>query len=295
MMDIIKEKPILKEDEFYSVFHYYNAKFDYPLHNHDEYEINFVYNTTGQRIVGDSKEEFSDIDLVLLGPNLPHFWKAPTQKKTEVLTIYFSLDTFNTLIINKKGFSPIKEMLQRSNRGIKFSKETTFQVKDMMYKLLKLKEFEGAIHFFTFLHDLAISEDQELLASTTYDLGDVVSGYKSRRIDYACKYIKDNFHDQISLKSLAADIGMSETSFSHFFKKRTKRNFVNYLNEVRIGQATKLLIETTHNISEISYMCGFNNLSNFNRKFKEYKMQTPKEFRTTLTKLHSENLVNMLN
>ncbi len=137
--------------------------------------------------------------------------------------------------------------------------------------------FDSLLELLSILYDLSISRNQKLLSSSSY-----VNKYessKSRRIKKVTDYIYDNYADQIKLKEVADLVNMSETAFSHFFKKRTHRSFSELLHDVRVGNATRLLIESEKSMAEIGYECGFNNLSNFNRIFKKKKGCTPSEFK----------------
>ncbi|MGN6419223.1 MAG: helix-turn-helix domain-containing protein [Pseudobacter sp.] len=289
MSTIIRETTPLQEDDLFALFRHSQAKFDYPLHIHSEYEINMVCNTSGKRIIGDSIEPFADLDIILVGPNLPHLWKAPTFNETTVITIYFEDTIVSSPLFMKKMFTPIREMLLRSSRGLDFSPETKYRIKDRLFQLSQSHGFNTGLDFFSLLYELATSPGQRSLASPSYDVNTIRDESKSGRIAAICRYIEENYHQDISLKSLADQIKLSESAFSHLFKKRTSRSFVEYLNEVRIGQATKMLLETTLTISEISYRCGFNNLSNFNKMFRKLKKQTPSEYRKSLSQITTRN------
>lgn len=121
--------------------------------------------------------------------------------------------------------------------------------------------------------------------SNFYDSNEIMASSKSRRITKVCEYIEENFQEQIKLSDVAQLVNMSDSAFSHFFKKKTGCSFIDYLNSVRIGKASKMLFDTTHSINEICYSCGFNNLSNFIRIFKKIKGSTPSEYRSKLQQI----------
>lgn len=270
--------PLVKEDLFV-LLNNMKAKFDYPTHYHSDYELNLVMNTSGKRIVGDSVENFSDCDLVLIGPGVPHAWKAPTYDDTHVITVQFHEEMYNSFILTKRVFEPIRELLSRSKRGILFTGQTMESVKERLISLSKKRGFATALDFYSILNDLAIADGQRLLAGPTYDSTILVRQSKSRRIEKICKYIEDNYGRDITLKEIADLVNMSESAASHFFKKRTSRSFITYLTDVRMGHASRLLAETSLNVSTIAYECGFSNIANFNRTFKKYHNQTPSEYR----------------
>jgi len=182
-------------------------------------------------------------------------------------------------------FAHIKDMLLRSNSGISFSEETKQKIKDRLFLLSKSNGFNTGLEFFSILNDLATSDKQQMLTSIAYNSGEINSELKSKRVAAICKYIENNYNTEITLKEVAQKSNMSESNFSHLFKKCTTRNFISYLNEIRISNATKMLLETSLSISEICYNCGFNNLSNFNRVFLKYMKQTPSQFRESLKEI----------
>jgi YesN/AraC family two-component response regulator len=124
-----------------------------------------------------------------------------------------------------------------------------------------------------------------MLLESNSNLDFAIRESKSRRINKVITYIQEHFQEEITLSYIAGSLGMSESAFSHFFKKRTNRSFVDYLNDIRVGHASKLLYETTHTIAEVCYTSGFNNVSNFNRIFKKKKGQTPSTYRKNIQKI----------
>ena len=214
MKEIQKEIiPISKEDLFI-VLNHPNANFDYSVHYHPEYEINLVMNTSGERIVGDSIQEYKNLDLVMIGPNLPHAWKGNIIEGNHVITVQFSEELLNLPILQKRIFSQIKKLLSDSQKGITFSSKTQNSVKDKFIALTKMKGFQTVIEFFSILHELSIS-DYFRLASNNYDIYDIIRDSKSRRITKACDFIKANLHEQIRLGEIANLVNMSESAFSH--------------------------------------------------------------------------------
>ena len=277
MKNTIREITPLTEKDFFVVLYHPDAKFDYPTHYHPEYEINYVEHATGTRIVGESVSHYKDVDMVMVGPDIYHSWQSETGGADLVVTIQFQKDLLPASFQNKNLFIPIREMLERSHRGIEFSKETIALVAPKLKSLIHANGFISFVEFLNILHEMSISADQKILCSQTFS--PEMDMYKSRRIRLVCSYINKNFQDKIMISDLAELIGMTSSSFCHFFKKRTSKSFVDYLNEVRIGHASVQLIETTKTISEVCYNCGFNNVSNFNRIFRTKKGLTPSEFR----------------
>ena len=284
MKDIQKEITPISTDDLFIVLNHPNAKFDYPVHYHTDYEINLVMNTFGERIVGDSIESFNNMDLVMIGPNLPHAWKGEIVEGNHVVTIQFSDKLLNFPILEKRLFSSIKGLLIDSEKGICFSESTAQTVKEKILQLTRMQGFHTVLKFFSMLYDLSIA-DRQILVSNRYDTKDVVRNSKSRRIAKVCNYIENNIEESIKLGEVAALVNMSESAFSHFFRKKTNCTFIDYVNNLRIARACQMLTETSHTVAEICYSCGFNNLSNFIRIFKKKKGNTPSEYRTLLQQM----------
>lgn len=284
MKDFQKEITPIAEDDLFIVLNHPNAKFDYPVHYHTDYEINLVLNASGTRIVGDTEEKFGPVDLVMTGPNLPHAWKSASKEGHHVITIQFSEKILDFPILKKRLFSTIKELLVESRRGLSFPDSTNSLIIDKIVRLTRLQGFHTALEFFVILYDLSIS-NRQVLVSNQYDQNTIVSSAKSRRIMKVCEYIDAHFEDPVKLSDVSALVNMSESAFSHFFKKKTGCSFIDYLNNIRITKASQMLSDTTHSINEICYSCGFNNSSNFIRIFKKIKGCTPSEYRTYIQQM----------
>jgi AraC-like DNA-binding protein/quercetin dioxygenase-like cupin family protein len=274
---IIREITPLSEDDFFIVLNHFNAKFDFPVHYHPEYELNLVLHSKGKRIIGDSIEVYGHPDLVLIGPNTPHAWTG-NEPNVQVVTIQFLPDFISEKAFSRKLTLPIKELLDRSKMGVVFSPETTNKFLDRVMMLTETRRFESLLQFLSILNDLATSPGQRSLSSLSY-VGQFDTS-KSRRIKIVNQYLYDNLINQIKINDVAALVNMTPSAFSHFFKKRTQRSFSDYLSDLRIGNAARLLIESEKTVSEICFESGFNNISNFNRAFKEKKGCTPTEFRS---------------
>ncbi|HAE68502.1 MULTISPECIES: AraC family transcriptional regulator [Sphingobacterium] len=277
----IKEVTPLRETECFTVFHRIKDKFDFPYHYHEEYELNMILNASGaQRVVGDRIEEIGDYELVLTGPNLPHGWFNNNCRSKNIVevTVQWNKDLFSDQFLNKNQLNFIKRMLQVSSFGIKFSKSTIKSIAPEILNLHKTVGFDSVIKLMLILRDLSVSKDTELLVEGDMLL-DKSLNFRSRRLDVAFDYMNKNFSKLISLNDVAELVNMSEVSFSRFIKKRTGKTFIDNLNEIRLGHATRMLIETSNTVAEICYLCGFNNISNFNRAFKRKKNCTPSAYR----------------
>ena len=281
MNNIIKEITPLTQNDCFTIFSRVKKDFDFPLHFHEEFELNLILNASGaKRIVGDNIEEIADMELVLVGPNLSHVWTTHNCKSEEIteVTIQWHKDLFDDKMLRRNQLSFIRKMFERSVRGILFPRETIEKVYNRILAINQLQGFDSVLELMSILHDLSTSKSMRVLSDATFN-NDQVLNYNSRRIDKAFEFMNANFDKPITLKDLSKLVSMTEVSFSRFIKKRTGNTFIDSLNEIRLGHATRMLIETTHSVAEISYNCGFNNISNFNRLFKKKKHCTPKEFR----------------
>jgi AraC-like DNA-binding protein len=261
------------------------STFNFPLHYHEEFELNFIQNAkNAKRVVGDHIEEIDDLELVLVGSNLQHAWFTHHCKSNEIreITMQFHKDLFDERFLRRNQLSFIRTMLEKSSRGILFSKATTELLAPRIIGLNQTQGFDSVLELISILHDLSTSRNMRILSDASFNVAEKHS-YNSRRIENAFEYMNQNFDKSITLSEVAKLANMTEVSFSRFFKQRTGNTFIDSLNEIRLGHATRILIETTENVSEVAYDCGFNNISNFNRIFKKKKGCTPKEFRESFS------------
>ncbi|TRX59953.1 helix-turn-helix domain-containing protein [Fulvivirga sp. M361] len=279
-MKIYSEITPLNSDDIFVILDHRNAKFDYPVHMHPEYELNLVLNSAGNRIVGDSVAKYGEADLVLIGPNTYHCWEKDDDSKedTHVVTIQFEQNFINNDLLAKNSLKHIKHLLEHSVRGIEFFGKTRAMASERIQKLPGLSGFESAIEFLTILNLLASSKEQKNLTSVGFSSKPEHS--ISTRINEVYYHVLENYNDvDLNLSSVARKVNMSDSAFSHFFKKRTNKSFTQFVIDLRIGQASKLLLETSDSIGQICYSCGFNNVSNFNRLFKKNRGSTPRNYR----------------
>ena len=280
MSTIYREITPLTQSDCFTLFHRPEKVFDFPLHYHEEFELNFLSNARGvKRIIGDHTEQINDLDLVLLGSNLPHGWFDPAGecKGVREITIQFHRDLFDDKFLRRNQLSFIRSLLERSGRGIQFSRETMEAIRPRLEALVQKGGFDSVLELLSILHDLSTSRNMRTISNATFT--DDTINYNSRRIEKAFEFMHTNFDKDVPLADVAKVVNMTEVAFSRFIKKRTGKTFVESLNEIRLGQASRLLIDTTQTIAEVSYKCGFNNLSYFNRIFRSKNGCTPREFR----------------
>ena len=279
--ELLREIIPLTKNDCFTIFSREKQKFDFPLHQHEEFELNFIQNAkNAQRIIGDHIENISDYELVLVGPNLQHGWFNNKNKSRLIkeITIQFHRDLFDEKFLSRNQMHFIKNMFEKSLRGVLFSPQTTISIAPRLLALTNKQGFDSVLELMSVLHDLSISRNIKVLSDSSFSNIQSFS-YGSRRIEKVLEYINQNFSKEISLTEAAKIATMTEISFSRFFKSRTGRTFIDTVNEIRLGRASRMLIDTTHNITEVGYKCGYNNISNFNRLFRKKKGCTPKEFR----------------
>ncbi len=269
----------------------HKSEFSYPVHNHDVFELNFVENAAGvKRIVGDSNEVIGDYDLVLItNPSLEHAWEQHECKSNDIreITIQFNFGAGITeadYFFGKTPFESIRHMMKEAQKGMAFPMSSIMKVYERLSGLSQITDrFTALMEFLNILHTLSLCTGARTLATTSYAKVNIEDD--SRRILRVKKYISDNYMYELRLKSLADLANMSESAFCRFFKLHTGRRLSDYIIDIRLGYATRLLIDTTETIAEISFKCGYNNMSNFNRIFKRKKGCSPTEFRNSHHKI----------
>ncbi len=284
---IMREITPLSERDCFYIANRHKTEFTYPIHCHTECELNFTEHASGvRRVVGDSAEVIGDFDLVLItGKELEHVWEHHECKSKDIreITIHFSQDFFSKDLINKNQFDSIRKMLDKAQRGLAFPMQAIMKVYNRLDKLaFEEQGFYAVLHFMSILYELSLCDDAKVLSSSSFAKIETYSD--SRRVQKVQRYIAEHYQEDIRLNTLADLVGMTPVSFSRFFRLRTGRTLSDYIIDIRLGSATRLLVDSQRTIAEICYDCGFNNLSNFNRMFKRKKGCSPKEFRDNYRK-----------
>lgn len=287
MAKVFTEITRLSEKDCFYIVERHKTEFTYPLHQHKEYELNFIEHGKGvRRIVGDSVEEIADYELVLLGgEDLEHVWEQGScvSKDIREVTIQFSGDIFGDELLSKNQFASIKRMLRKAHHGLAFSTGSIMKVYSTLDTIADEKEkFVQFLKCLYVLYELSISDDARVLASSSF--AHSAKKTESNRVQKVKQYIHDHYAESMTLSDLAGLVGMSPVAFSRFFRQRTGRTLSEYIVDIRLGYAARMLVDSAKNISEICYECGFNNLSNFNRTFKAKRHYTPRDFRAMFKK-----------
>lgn len=267
---------IKKVDEFYL-----NA----PFHFHDTCEIVLIEESYGKRVIGDHIDSFTEGDLVMIGPNVPHIWQNDSiyyrkrkGYRVKATVIYFSPSIILDLAYDTESFPAIDELLNKASRGLQITGKT----RDIVAaELMKIESEDGLKKISTFLNvidELSKTKDFTYLASDGYK-----NGYTTKdtgRFNDVYQFLINNFHREISLEEIADVAKMTPTAFCRYFKNRTNKSLTRFINELRVGHACKLLANMSYTIADVCYECGFNNAVNFNKFFKIIMKQTPTEFRS---------------
>lgn len=280
--EVFKEVSPLSAEDCFLVIQRSRQGFNYPLHVHLEFELNYLENATGaHRIVGESVEEISDLDLVLIAGGTRHAYtnhKCSGRRINEI-TIQFHESLFDSLI-DKRHFRTIKDMFAHASHGVVFSREMILGIRQDL-KMLSNDEhpdsFRNLLRLIEILKKLSLDKKARRLSED--NAPQIMPDLTHDRLDSIMHYLHENYQSRISLADVASLISMSEASLTRFLKKWTGKTFIDNLNDIRIAEAICRLIDTSDSISEICYKCGFNNLSNFNRVFKNRKGVTPTEYR----------------
>lgn len=258
--------------------------FDTNWHFHPEYQLFLVLEGKGTRFVGNTMKPFREHDLVFTGPNLPHLWRndqeyfdRPEKRKTHGIVVYFSADFIGEGLLEKEEFEGIKHLLQRTVMGLEVEGETNWLIRPMMKRLLTLKGLESIIHLLKILQLMVESNDCHPIVQAGYT--NLNKASEEDRMSQVYDYVMAHFKEGIRLEEVATLTNMTASSFSRYFTSRMNKSFSDFLSDVRISHACKLLHEETTNISEVCYESGFNTLSNFNRQFKDRIGVTPMAYK----------------
>jgi AraC-like DNA-binding protein len=276
-------KLLYKKAEIEPVNSFYVKRVKEPVldinwHFHEEYEIIYIIKGNGVRLVGDNISNFQSGELVLVGPNMPHLWRTTKDvSSVDRIIIKFGASPNGIDLFDLPEFASIQALLKNSNTGISFPFDVIRQVHDHFLDIADASGPQKWIHLLQILTILSNNDDYERLSSpyvgiSTQNTGEI-------RLSKVISYISENFDQEISLDEIADIASMTVQSFCRYFKKRTNKTFIQFLNEYRIGKACVLLIENKMPIGQIWSALGFNSSTNFNRFFKRLYGCTPLDFR----------------
>jgi len=251
-------------------------------HYHPEVELIHFESGEGMQFLGDDMRQFQAGDVVMVGPNVPHYWRFdnydPEKTTTEYSTvIHFAENFLGNDMSDLAELKKIKTMIDRSRRGILLKGTSARRVAELMEKCYQTQGFERLIALMETLYSFAECEDTEMLCSIGFNYS--ASDMSDTRVKNVIEYTLQHLNEKICLQSVASIAGLTENSFCRFFKSNTGKTYFEFLTEARIGQACKLLMDGKLTIKEVCFNSGFDNLSCFFSKFKAITGKTPLQYK----------------
>ena len=262
--------------------------FSGEFHFHEECQLAYIIKGSGKRVVGDSVEHFEEDEMVFIGANVPHVWYNINETSAEnKMTSSVSLSLF---ISPKKLLShlgeigdtqKIEQLFQKAERGMYITGNSKNKLISLLLSAAKENGIQYTITLLNIVQLLSVTEEYRLLAGSDYTNN--FRHKENERMNDVYRYLIKNYTREISLNKVAAVAAMNPNAFCRFFKTHTQKSLIQFINQIRIGQACKLLNNKNLSITQIAYQCGFNNVSNFNRFFKIVKKTSPREYRKQLS------------
>ncbi len=274
--------------------HDYLPHFYDKLHYHPELQLKYVIEGTGDLFVGNMFTHFEPGDLFLIGSNQSHVFKnspeyfeEDSKLMSHSVSVFFQEESLGNGFFTIEEMADIQNLIERSGRGLKFSAWTVQKVEERIRSLVDIEGFEQFLEILSILNELATSDEYAYLASINSP--EPLSDNENHKINEVINYIFMNYKDNIKLEDAANIANYSQAAFCHFFKQHTRKTFIQFLIEVRVSKACKMLRDSELNVSQICYECGFNNVSNFNRQFKKVTGLSP----TAYVKKYEERVENI--
>ncbi len=279
-MKLMYEKVLPTENSSWRYWLYEIDELPFNFHYHPEYEIALTLNSHGQRYIGDNIENYGELDLTLLGPHLPHTWCSSPNILGQAQQCFVAQIPVAWIeqLTNMPDLVVLKGLLQTSRRGIKFSKdvaEKTAIIFKAMANAQPSERFIGLLEILQLMHD---DKEAQVLSSSGYNTI-ITSDPSTDKLDKIIRYLHQHYTENLRAQDLAELVHMSTNHFHRFIKQRTEQTFTELVNKLRIREACSLLINGSMPVTTISDNCGFNNISNFNRRFLQFKKMTPSQFR----------------
>lgn len=288
MKPIMNERLLISKSSPLSVRFFDYDHFTYPLHFHTENEIIYIKESTGTRFVGNSVAKYKAGDILLIGSNLPHFLKSDelyhseqTNLRVRGTIIQFEKEFMYSAINNYPHFIKIKNLFQESQRGIYFARGPFPKLQHLLETIPLENGLNQLLVFLEILKEMSeIDGRQKQTISTSDFVNETI--YDSAKIDKVISYLNKNYTRNVSLEEIASFAAMNASAFCRYFKSKTGKTFKNYILEMRIGYACKLLLMEDISISQLSSKCGFETLSHFNKTFKKNTGYVPSQYRKTM-------------
>ncbi len=247
-------------------------------HCHPEYEIVYISNGKGKRHIGDHISYYDDGDLIFLGPDLPHFsfTQGLNEEHTEIV-VQMKEDFLGKDFLGRPEIEAIQQLFARSRQGLSFKGETKRLIGQRLMDMMPLNGFDRLIELLRTLHLMATSDEYEMLNVSGYALE--VNAQDHDRMKKIYEYVEASFREEVNLDEAARRINMTTPAFCRYFKRLTAKTFTQFVNELRVAHACRLLSDEHISIAGVSYESGFNNLSHFNKQFREITGLSPRDYR----------------
>jgi AraC-like DNA-binding protein len=264
-----------------------NFFFD-PIHFHEDCQLTYILEGDGQIFIGDTISEFTKGEALFIGKNIPHVLRNydnyynNSNLHARAISVFFSHDTLMKIFTLLPEANSLERLLNYSAYGIKLHGEVASQVYKSVDRMLNLKNFDCILELMSILNTISKAHDLRLISTTSIPLHSVSEDNK--KITTVFEFVMANFHEKISLKEISSKVNMSPTAFCRFFKQRTLKTFSNFLIEVRIGNACKMLAVGDYNTTQCCFSSGYNNVSNFHRHFRRVTGMTPSEYKQKIQK-----------
>lgn len=276
MKTIIEKLPLAENTSFVAKT-FRTPHFEVPWHQHVEYELIFFTEGDGLAFIGNYAGEFKTGDVFFIGKNVPHtFQKRISEMITSAVVIQFREDFWGTNFLQLPEAKEIRELFQVSMQGLQINGDSKLQLGKIIEELEHQNGFSRVVKLLECLNIMAVRKEFNTLSTQEANL---LNPKDKERIDKVFNYTIESFRQRITLGEVAEISGLSIPAFCNYFKKSTKKTYIDFLNEIRVGYACKLLIETDLNIINICYESGFNTLANFNKQFLKIKKETPSKYR----------------
>lgn len=288
MKPLIEKLP-LSENSSFLARTYRTPLFEVPWHQHVEHELILITAGEGRALIGNSVVPYKTGDLYFLGSYLPHtFQKAEPDMQAAGIVIQFREDGWGEPFLQLPEMQSIRKLLQQAAQGLKINAALTQELEPLIRNLEYSSGFQRMLILFNCLHRLSVNEGYTALSTQEVR---TLNPRHTERIDRIFQYTLAHFKDPVSLSAVAAEAGMSVTAFCSYFKKSTKKTYIDYLNELRIGHACQLLIESSRPVNDICYESGFNTLANFNKQFQKLKGLSPTLFRRSFRRAEGKTIL----
>jgi AraC-like DNA-binding protein len=254
-----------------------------PWHYHPEYELVLVTESEGKRFIGDDISDFSPGNLAFIGPNLPHlyrnherYYQGLTSLKATSIVVHLLEDSLGRDMLALPESAELRKLFDRSVKGMDIKGATNRIVSEKLHELLTLEGFSRWLKLVEILHALAVTDEYSHISKHA-----IVGQHEkdNERLNKVIEHVMLSFQQEIKLEEVARELNMTPPAFSRYFKKRTRKTFSDFISEIRLGHASKLLQEDNLSVAEICFDSGFNNLSNFNRQFKELYKMSPMQYK----------------